>query len=54
MAVYGLVPTQSKFEDPRSALHGIAAQRIALSRMPAEDAGDLQVRPETEIRSDEK
>lgn len=44
VALFGLVPAQSKVDDTRAGLPGVAAQRSAGSRLPAEDAGDAEVR----------
>lgn len=43
MAVFGLVPTQSEFDETHSALPGVALQIPTGHGLPAQAAGDAQV-----------
>lgn len=44
VALFGLVPAQSKVDDTCAELPGVAAQRSAGGGLPAENAGDAEVR----------
>lgn len=44
VALFRLVPAQSKVDDTRAELLGVAVQRSAGGRLPAENAGDAEVR----------
>lgn len=51
VALHRLVPAQSRVEEPHSALPGVPRQRSAGRRLPAEAAGDAEVRAESKINS---
>lgn len=44
VALYRPVPTRSRVDEPRPALPGVARHRSAGCRLPAEAAGDVEVR----------